>query len=429
MLSQELEVFFGGAAGGGKSDALLMAALMFSELPGYAAIIFRRTYPELSLPGGLLDRAADWLGGTDARWNSTTKTWTFPSSATLSFGHMENEMDKFNYKSSEFHYIGFDELTSFTETQYTYLFSRLRRQIDSFIPLRMRSASNPGDIGHVFVKKRFVQPAEVNVNRRFVPSLLQDNPYIDESEYTASLMNLDAFTRNQLLKGIWTDFKGNHFLPSNWQRHKFMGDSWWIGHPPTRRVILHCDFTIIVAVDWAMKEKKENDATAITVAGIPPGGLTINPEVFIFDCVNRRMRPEERAFELNKICERWKPHVVASDDDVLSLMMLNECRRQPHIPEVQTMPIRGRTKLVRAQDAIIYGENGRIYLPEQAAWLDEFCDQLSAFTGLDDPEDDIVDTLGIICRKVNALRAAGSRFGFDDEDTAPGMLLEGKATW
>ena len=121
MLDTE-EAFYGGAAGGGKSDCLLMAALQYVDIPDYAAILFRKTYADLTLPGALMDRARDWLSGTDARWKDEEKTWLFPSGASITFGYLENEQDKFRYKSAEFQFCGFDELTQFSETQYTYLF-------------------------------------------------------------------------------------------------------------------------------------------------------------------------------------------------------------------------------------------------------------------------------------------------------------------
>ena len=74
---RHLEAFYGGAAGGGKSIALLMAALQYVDVPGYAAIIFRRSYADLSLPGALMDRAHEWLGSTDAVWHEQIKTWVF----------------------------------------------------------------------------------------------------------------------------------------------------------------------------------------------------------------------------------------------------------------------------------------------------------------------------------------------------------------
>jgi hypothetical protein len=109
------EILFGGAAGPGKSEALLMAALQFVDVPNYAAIIFRRTYTALARPGGLIDRAHEWLGGTAAKWDSQEKTWRFPSGAALCFGYLADSTDRYNYQSSEFQFIGFDELTEFRE--------------------------------------------------------------------------------------------------------------------------------------------------------------------------------------------------------------------------------------------------------------------------------------------------------------------------
>lgn len=194
------EALYGGAAGGGKSDALLMGALQFVNEPGYSAIIFRRTYADLALPGALMDRSEEWLGGTDAHWNSIKHIWTFPSGATLTFGNLEHERDKYRYQSAEFQYIAFDELTQFLESQYRYLFSRLRRLEGSFVPLRMRSASNPGGIGHDWVKRRFLVEGEAH-GRVFIPAKLDENPYLDQATYIQSLSELDPITRRQYLEG------------------------------------------------------------------------------------------------------------------------------------------------------------------------------------------------------------------------------------
>lgn len=209
------EGMYGGAAGGGKSDALLMAGLQYVTEPDYASIIFRKTFTDLSLPGALMDRADEWLRGTDAKWKEKTKTWIFPSRATLTFGFLENEKDKFRYQGSEYQYVGFDELTQFTETQYRYLFSRLRRLEGSAIPIRCRGASNPGGAGHEWVKNRFITykneqgiiinpPEELSKRGRFfVPAKLQDNPYLDQEEYLESLGELDPVTQAQLQDGNW----------------------------------------------------------------------------------------------------------------------------------------------------------------------------------------------------------------------------------
>ena len=192
------ELLYGGAAGGGKSEALLIAALMYVNEPDYSALLLRRTYAELSLPGALMERTFSWLFGTAARWRDDRKTWVFPSGATLSFGYLDTENSKYRYQSSEFQFIGFDELTAFRESDYLYLFSRLRKKAVSDIPLRMGAASNPGGIGHDWVRERFLKN-----KRLFIPATLEDNPHINREKYEESLGKLDLVTRRQLRYGDW----------------------------------------------------------------------------------------------------------------------------------------------------------------------------------------------------------------------------------
>lgn len=208
------EAFYGGAAGGGKSSALLMAALEHAHVPGYSALLLRRTFQDLSKPGALMDRAREWLASSGARWNEQKKQWRFPSGAVVAFGYLENESDIYQYQGAEYQFIGFDELTQFTERQYTYLFSRLRRLSGQEIPLRMRSASNPGGIGAEWVQQRFIPDNWIPEHgrdlaliekdgRAFVPAKLVDNPYLDQAAYEESLAELDDVTRAQLLEGDW----------------------------------------------------------------------------------------------------------------------------------------------------------------------------------------------------------------------------------
>jgi hypothetical protein len=112
LLLDCIDAFYGGAAGGGKSDALLMGALQYVDIPGYNALLMRDTYQNLIKPEALMDRAHEWLHNTDAHWDGNKKCWRFPPGATLSFGHLENPKDHFNYDSAAYHYIGIDEVVS-----------------------------------------------------------------------------------------------------------------------------------------------------------------------------------------------------------------------------------------------------------------------------------------------------------------------------
>ena len=204
LRSSHLEALFGGAAGGGKSSALLMAALQYVDVPNYSAILFRRTYADLNLPGALMDRFLSWVKEHDSvRWNGSTYVATFPSGARITFGYLNNQNDYLRYKSSEFQFIGMDEVTEIREFDYRYLFSRLRKPNQgplSEVPLRMRCASNPAPN---WVRQRFIREADESPDRVFVPSFLDDNPGIDPVSYRRSLQEIDPIERQRLENGDW----------------------------------------------------------------------------------------------------------------------------------------------------------------------------------------------------------------------------------
>jgi predicted phage terminase large subunit-like protein len=257
------EALYGGAAGGGKSDALLMGALMFCEIPGYNAILFRKSYSDLKLPEAIMDRSHDWLASTAAKWNGEDYRWTFPSGATLNFGYMNLDKDKFRYQSSAYQYVGFDELTQFPADHYLYMFSRLRRLVTARLPaplgielpIRMRAGTNPGGIGNDWVYERFI----VDGARPFVPAKLDDNPHIDQEEYRENLRELDDTTRKQLEDGLWVvDPLGKPFS-EDWYRsgNRFFFDE--RGRKPIGRWI---------SWDTALSEKETAAYSAAVVVEI-----------------------------------------------------------------------------------------------------------------------------------------------------------------
>lgn len=198
-----IEALFGGAAGGGKSSALLMAALQYVDVPGYNAMLFRRTFADLALPEALMDRFIKWVAPHDEiRWNSNNYTATFPSGARIGFGYLNNKEDYLRYKGAEFQFIGMDEVTEIRESDYRYMFSRLRRPKSgplSKVPLRMRAATNPAPN---WVRQRFIVEGR-EYGRVFVPSKLSDNPGIDAESYRRSLAQLDPIERRRLEEGDW----------------------------------------------------------------------------------------------------------------------------------------------------------------------------------------------------------------------------------
>jgi len=239
LTSSADEVLFGGAAGGGKSMGLLMGAIRYIAAPHYRALLLRRTFPELQ--SSLIDRSREIYPSLGGTYNKNEHTWTFASGAKVIFRSLEHEGDEQKFRSDEFQFVGYDELSTFSERQYRYLFTRLRspRGIKSM----MRAASNPGGPGHDWLLKRFapwLYPPGVRtdeyegpyaapgeklyflrgadeedilvprgtpgaLSRVFIPATVQDNPTLiaNDPGYLDRLESLDPLTRRQLKHGDW----------------------------------------------------------------------------------------------------------------------------------------------------------------------------------------------------------------------------------
>ena len=159
----EYEVFFGGAKGPGKSDCLIGESTRFCYHPKYHGLILRRTFPRLQ---EIIDRCHAVFPGLGGEYRAGTHRWNFPSGARITLGHVQHEENKRDYHGKEFHFIGFDELTEFSDTQYLFILANVRRSVHD-LQLRIRSTSNPGGPGHVWVKERFVDPCKTKETRKY----------------------------------------------------------------------------------------------------------------------------------------------------------------------------------------------------------------------------------------------------------------------
>lgn len=275
------ELFFGGAGGGGKSFALLAAALQFADVPGYSALILRRRLTDLVQPNALISMSRSWLDDRpDASYNANERRWTFASGATLQFGYLANVADVGRYRGAEYHYIGWDELGEFPLMYpYTFLFSRLRRPgglsreeivrhygespdgltlLD--IPLRVRSAANPGGPGMSWVKKRFVD--EATRVAPYIPATFHDNPAMDAEEYKSALAFLPEAERRRMELGDWSiqEIRG-----ALWRLADIKRGEWTEGDDLARFD------RIYIGVDPSVGEGT-GDETGIIAAGRLPNG-------------------------------------------------------------------------------------------------------------------------------------------------------------
>ena len=225
------EALYGGAAGGGKSEAALVDALRYVGKGfgrNYQALLLRREFPELERT--LIARSWELYPRLGGRYSQKKKLWLFPGGETVEFGHAEHEKDIRKYQGAQYQYVYFDEETTFTEYMYLYMFSRVRSAHG--VPCRVRGGTNPGSEGHEWVFARFAawldpkhpnraEPGEIRWfirdndvdtevpkgtplarSRTFIPAKLRDTPQLDD-EYRANLRQLDPVTRAQLEDGNW----------------------------------------------------------------------------------------------------------------------------------------------------------------------------------------------------------------------------------
>lgn len=233
------EILFGGAAGGGKSYAQLIDALLYAlRCPGSKQLVLRRTYPDLER-SLILEHLKFYPQGV-YRYSGTAHRGAFANGSTIEFGYCDHERDVYRYQGAEYDTIRFDELTHFTESMYLYLHSRLRGA--NRWPKQIKSTANPGGVGHAWVKARFIDgapPGRVRPgpagSRLFLPSRVQDNPFLMEKDpgYLRRLENLPENERRALLLGEWDLFEGQYFhefrrgvhtcrpfrVPAHWRRY------------------------------------------------------------------------------------------------------------------------------------------------------------------------------------------------------------------
>ena len=374
-----LEALFGGAAGGGKSSALLMAALQYVDVPGYSAGLFRRTFADLSLPGALMDRLREWVAPIpEVHWNASTYTATFPSGARITFGYLNNRDDYLRYKGAEYQFIGMDEVTEIRESDYRYLFSRLRRPASgplSQVPLRMRAASNPAPN---WVRQRFIVEGK-DAGRIFVPSSLTDNPGVDADSYRQALAALDPVERKRLEFGDWWATS----LGSIFQREQFvLIDPEEL--PPITR-----DTRAVRFWDLAATEPSATYPDPDWTVGALM--LMIDGIAYLLDIKRARVRPEK--------VEALIARTAEEDGQAVAIRMEQEpgSAGKAVIDQYARFTLQGKDfmgvrssgdKLTRARPFAAAVANGNVRVV-RSSWLSDWLDEICSFPEAADHDDQV----------------------------------------
>ena len=345
----ETDVFYGGAAGGGKTVALLNFPVRdLMMYPGSQAIFFRREFPQLR---DVINDAMHYFVSLGAQYNEGKHVFTFPNGSRYYFAHMQHEKSKYNYQGLEFQIICFDELCHFTETQYTYLFSRLRSGKFPGMRWKMRSASNPGGIGGSWIKQRYIDrlrpylskyfkrvngdDIEVHpetphaISRAFIPAKVYDNPYLVGTSYIDNLMALPDNERKALLDGDWDTYDGQFFpmwrkgihvvepfsIPPHWH---ILGSYDYGFRSPAAYCLFAADFDgNVYLIDEMYKTESTIKEQAAYIAGIEKGHdvrvRLADPSIFA------RQRPDQLGNEsVAKDFQKYQLSFVRANNDRLN---------------------------------------------------------------------------------------------------------------
>ena len=255
---------FGGAAGPGKTLALLYEAVMQAlENPEVDTLLMRRTFPELEASLlGEFRRSVPWKD-MGAKFVESKHLVKWPNGSTTRFGYCDSEKDIFRYQGAEYLFIGVDELTHFSLKMWEFLTSRNRCRIPGSFPC-MAGATNPGNIGHKWVNalwgcdgngKRPAPGMDLSQydpnDYEFIPARLDDNPiYANDAGYRKTLSNLPTALRAAMLEGRWDLFAGQYFdifsPATHCARPEKLGiEPWW-----TRWISIDWGFEHPSAVYW-----------------------------------------------------------------------------------------------------------------------------------------------------------------------------------
>lgn len=403
LMLKAREAFYGGATGPGKSVALLMAALQFVDVPGYSALLLRRTYQDLVLPKALIPLSMEWLAESDAKYNQGTHAWTFPSGAKVVFGSLDKPRDVYRYQGAAFQFIGFDEATHIREFDYRYLFSRARRPSGitedigaapdgttlAQVPVRVRATANPGGQYHEWVYRRFVNKDTRSPHTIFIPGTLKDNPHLDAEEYTQALNELDPVTRERLLNGDWHITQAGAIIRAReWLAPHILDRD----HADTRRFN-----TSVRAWDLAATEPSganpDPDWTAGALMGIDK---KVN-DLLIRDVVRTRATSNEVAKLIRYTADKdgvQVPIVMEQEPGSAGKALIDHYRRNV-LPGHTVIAKRATgSKLNRVTPLAGWMEAGQVFTM-RGTWNTDLFDELDAFDGSEKTHDDQVDALSL----------------------------------
>lgn len=357
------ELFFGGAAGGGKSDFILMDFLSGAAKYGdkWNGVLFRKTTKQLE---ELQKRARELytpIGGVykGSGAKEGSDMWIFPNGATLKMRYLERDEDVENYQGHQYTWVGFDELGNYASNYaWTYLMGRLRSAHG--VPTYIRGTANPGGVGHSWLKHRFMDGKEPNkiyeeeielangekvkTTRCFIPSRLEDNQILMKNDpmYEARLMSLPEHLARAMRYGDWSVFAGQVFAEFSVQKHvvkpftlesglwfKFCALDWGYTHPYSLGwYAVNKDGRVVKYREWyGCKEGEQNVGVKEGVSSLARRSweisVTEGVDTMVADPAIWSKNDDSLSFADKFMAEGWKM-VKGNNDRVNGLVVFHE---------------------------------------------------------------------------------------------------------
>lgn len=399
--------FYGGSAGGGKSFALLMEPLRHIGNPQFSAVIFRRTSPQITNPGGLWDESTNLYSVVGATPRKDTYQWTFNGGAKVKFAHMQHEKDRLSWQGAQIPLIGFDELTHFEWRQFIYMLSRNRSTCG--VKPYIRGTCNPDpeswvkdfiewwldDDGYAIKERSGVirwfvvvsdeirwfdsreeaitsHPDLMPKSFTFIHSSIYDNRILMEADpgYLANLQALPYIERMQLLEGNWKINVSDGIVKREWLRYY--------------RELPNVEY-YVWSWDTAIKTGQENDYSAGLLWAACQDGY------YLVDCFHEKLEYPELKRAVEMLYNKRPASKVLIEDKSSGQQLVQDFRRTSRMPVFGVMP--GKEipldKVTRLQTMSTLFEAGKIFLPHDAPWLADYVHELCGFPNA--KHDDLVD--------------------------------------
>ncbi len=397
LLISHGNVLYGGARGGGKTEASLIGALQYVEHSQLKVGIFRLTYSDLSVPGAIMDRAIDWLhkdknlilssAGLAPHWDEKKKIFTFPSGAKIKFAHVHNESDAEKYQGSEFHQLIFDEAVQITESKITKIKGSNRKQINDPLPLRIWYTGNPGGISHEYFKTRYVTGPGLFINSKYT-----DNPYLNHQKYEQIFLDIkdsDPILYRQWRYGDWEAIPEGKLYKREW----FTKNTYEV---ITEKILAWIRFWDLAAT--AEEDPNKKGGPDWTVGMLL--GLGVSGSVYLEDIVRFRYDPDKAEEEILRIAEedahkygRDKLKIrIEQEGGASAKYVMNTFSKYLPGYDFEGHNVQRKSKVDRARSFVSFIKHGHLKVKEGAMWLITFINEVASFPtkGI---HDDQVDTL------------------------------------